>query len=312
MQHLAASIAVAVASLFQGESSTAEAPPPAEQNESSARNDPQSLPLDISWQASRNWNELGRLRQHRKNYFLLYSYKSGAGDGIPGGDNYEWEFQISLRSDLWRSEDQECRVAFAYTGHSFWQIFAESSPFRTTDHEPEIFFERDWIMGSKSKALQARVGANHLSNGEAGAASRSMNRAIGEIVYYDRFGSGENKYRMDRALDTSGRVHSLRASARVWGYLNWDDTNNPSPWKYYGYGDIRVDLVGGYDSQPAVGFWVRPSSKSAFEVSASIAPLGGGWKPVRFLARYFEGYGENILEYNQRVSRFGVGIELSL
>ena len=106
-------------------------------------------------------------RPHRKNYiYTTYSFEPNnpAALGFAEVTPHEIKFQLSVRYDLGKLSDS--RITLAYTGLSFWQIYSttESAPLRTTDYEPEIFWERD-IGGHPSRL---RIGVVHESNGESG------------------------------------------------------------------------------------------------------------------------------------------------
>src|SRR5262245_32829105 len=135
---------------------------------------------------TRFWSDcLDSLGPFHKNYLLPLSYDPDLSE-LPssqtGGENRDAEvkFQISLRYAL---NDEHPGVPgqlfVAYTALSHWQLYdTNSSPFRTTDHEPELFWE--WYA---MDPVGVRVGVSHHSNGEGGPESRSWNRAYVEGLW---------------------------------------------------------------------------------------------------------------------------------
>ena len=78
------------------------------------------------------------------------------------------------------------RLFFAYTNLSFWQAYNSrfSSPFRETNHEPEMFLliPQKWSLFDWHNQLIA-IGFNHQSNGQTGTLSRSWNRIYANFIF---------------------------------------------------------------------------------------------------------------------------------
>jgi hypothetical protein len=89
------------------------------------------------------------LDEHNKKFFALGSLNSSANDGTPLGkiEDFEWNFQLSLRRDLHEFTDSN-RLTFAYTNRTFWQITGPSAR-RTTS--PRCF-------ASGTSATRRRIG----------------------------------------------------------------------------------------------------------------------------------------------------------
>ena len=129
---------------------------------------------------------------HRPNYLLVAAHDfSGINPaGLPGteGKDTEAKFQVSMKFPLVENLLGENRgdIYAAYTNRSFWQVYDRegSSPFRETNHEPEVWFSwnTDWhFAGFHNRAV--RVGLNHQSNGRGGSFSRSWNRVFAEFIF---------------------------------------------------------------------------------------------------------------------------------
>lgn len=102
-------------------------------------------------------------------------------------DKFEAKFQISFKFPVWYNVfGDNGHLFFAYTNQSYWQVYNKetSSPFRETNHEPEIFmlFNNDWKIGSVTNSFWG-FGAVHQSNGKSGLLSRSWNRIYGTMIF---------------------------------------------------------------------------------------------------------------------------------
>ena len=246
------------------------------------------LPMDLSWLPDRpEGPSTGRatFRAHRKNYLLLsYDDRFQA----PERDG-ELKFQISMRSNLFEV-DRDKRIVGAYTNRSFWQIMQESKPFRTTDHEPELFFEWDL----RDEEMQVRAGYIHLSNGEDGSDSRRLDRYFAEALrYWGQTDSG-----------------SLRGGLRLWLRGPIDKQNNPDIRDYYGIGDLRCDYMWRGKHRRLISAVIRPARRGAVELNFSLAPFHKA-PEFRVLCQYYNGYGESIHAYDVNSNRISFGLELS-
>ncbi len=238
------------------------------------------------------------LTPHKPNYVMPYTYNSKpnnapfsnqAGDTI---DNEEIKFQISIKFPvLEKLFGENGTLYFAYTNLSFWQAYSSSasSPFRETNHEPELFVvvPNDWeIWGFKNK-LNA-VGVAHQSNGQSGTLSRSWNRVYAQFVF-----EHDNYY----------------VSFKPWlrlGETGPDD--NPDIEKYMGHGEFAAVYATG---KHTVGLLLRNNlhaeNYGAVEINYSY-PMS---RRAKWFIQYFDGYGESLIDYNARIQRIGLGIALT-
>ncbi len=215
---------------------------------------------------------------------------------------FQFSFKYQLLSDdapLAKKIPFLAGFNFGYTQLSLWQLDKRSAPFFDTNYEPEFLWSNEdvrlfKIPGVSQFGLQAGYG--HDSNGRDGATSRSLNILfIRPIV---TFGDPDH-------------FHFLLAP-KIYAYVaSLDD--NPDIAKYRGYVDIRATIG-----------W-----KQGLELSA-LGRVGSDYNrgsvlldltyPIRDLlnrnldlyldAQYFYGYGESLLQYNQRRSEFRIGFAL--
>ena len=245
------------------------------------------------------------LMAHKPNYFLFYAYNFVGYDSTPyqqqyrddsiEADNDEVQFQISIKTPLAINLfNYNFSLWGAYTNRSFWQFYngAISSPFRETNHEPEIWAQWDTdydILGFENGA--ARFGIVHQSNGQGGVLSRSWNRIFAEFI-----------------LERGNAVVSFKPWFRIPESAADDD--NPEITDYLGNYELRLS----YKLDDHVfSLMSRNNLQSGFQRGA----IEGAWSfPIfdypylKGYVQYFGGYGESLIDYDHYVNRVGVGIIL--
>jgi len=237
---------------------------------------------------------------HRSSYILPLTYNGSPNDAAvqevdPGKElvPYEVVFQISFKVKLW--EDVLGRKAdlwAAYTQISFWQLydFADSSPFRETDYEPEILLNlrTDYrILGLRGRYLN--LGFNHQSNGRTEPLSRSWNRVVANAGF-DRGPLALNLSAWYRIPEKEG------------------DDDNPNIEDYMGYGQLTAYWFRG---KHRLGVSLRNNldfrdNRGAIRLEWAF-PL---FRTVSGYVQYFNGYGESLLDYNASSNRIGAGFVL--
>ena len=240
------------------------------------------------------------LTAHKPNYFLPFAYNFDRNqkqfqsefDGSTM-DSAEMKFQISLKFPIWKGLYKgHGDVYVAYTNLSFWQAYNDniSSPFRETNHEPEIFlsFKNNWKFWGITNNL-INVGIVHQSNGQSGSLSRSWNRVYANFVF---------------------QKDNFTVSLKPWLRIIEDDNNdnNPDIEKYLGHGELRVGYKWGEHTLSSMfrnNF--RSDTKGAIELGWSFPLLNR----MRGYVQYFYGYGESLIDYNESTNRLSVGIALT-
>jgi phospholipase A1 len=212
----------------------------------------------------------------------------------------EAKLQISLRTklaenlllpggDLWAG----------YTQQSLWQVYrpSESSPFRSTDYEPELMYVLRTPQGLRVLpwGWQWRYGIAalaHQSNGQGEPFSRSWNRLY--------FGGGFE--REDVSL-------SVRYNLRLKESASKDD--NPDLVSYRGHTDWLLNWAPGRATaslQWRTDFrhWNRGSLQ--FDWTYPVEPDSP--RALRWYVQLFSGYAETLLDYNFRQTSLGIGLTL--
>lgn len=207
----------------------------------------------------------------------------------------ELKFQLSLKTmlvsdligktgDLW----------VGYTNRSFWQAFnsKRSSPFRETNHEPELWFDfaTDLSLGSMH-FKGANLGVLHQSNGQWGETSRSWNRIYGLFMF---------------------QQGDLYFAVKPWWRLpeNRRTDDNADIEKYLG--NFEFYALKAWRNQ-SLGIMVRnnlrfgDSNHGAVQLDYTF-PL---YNQLSGYLQYFSGYGESLIDYDHRVNTIGFGVMLS-
>ncbi|MBN8410661.1 phospholipase A [Halomonas denitrificans] len=237
---------------------------------------------------------------HRRNYILPVTYNSSpnedafrADDDDPNMDNTELKFQFSAKFNL--AEDlvfDNGDLYFAYTQKSWWQAYNgdESSPFRETNYEPEFFleFQNDYKLWGWTN-VSNRISLNHQSNGRSDPLSRSWNRVIGTTAW----------------VNDEWAV----AVAPYWRVPEDDnDDDNPDIEDYMGYADITVarQMFGTHEA--SLMMRGNPDEGNYGSQLDYSWPLFG---KVRGHLQYYYGYGESLIDYDERTNRLGIGFSLN-
>lgn len=209
-------------------------------------------------------------------------------------ENHEVKFQLSFKIPLLTGLfDDRSTLWFGYTQLSLWQLYNSdnSAPFRETNYEPELFWR--YNIGKDlgpGRLDMVSLGFTHQSNGQTEPQSRSWNRITSHIVY----GAGRWLF-----------------IARPWYRIpeSRNDDNNPDIDRYLGYGDLTT--VYKVDENRSISMKLGNNlrlddNKTSIELGYSF-PLGS---TVKGYVQYFNGYGESLVDYNERIQRIGVGVML--
>lgn len=213
----------------------------------------------------------------------------------PPGTNYnniETKFQLSfkikiLQSIFWGHGD----LWVGYTQVSNWQLYnaSLSRPFREINYEPEVILNfpvKFKIFGFKTR--MAGVSFDHQSNGKSNPFSRSWNRIIFQ------FGLERGNWSV---------------YVRPWFRLRAIKDDNPDISTYIGRGDLNVIYavngnVFSLVESNNLGFGSRIRGNATFSWSY---PIKGNLKGFLQVSH---GYGETLIDYNNRQTTIGVGVSL--
>lgn len=238
-----------------------------------------SLPLPVQ-----EYPDEAALSANEPTYFIL---------GSRGGANAR--FQLSFKYRLVEPDGAVGQnlpflrnLHFGYTQTSLWDLGAESKPFRDTSYRPSLFWQwqlgGDPMLSNGAQPMRLRTGYEHESNGKDGTSSRSIDMLFMQPAWHWQYNDGR----------------ALILAPKVYGYL--DKTDNPDIQRYRGYADWIARygreegwMLGAQLRRGTAGYGSTQLDLSYPLRDAMFARTGG------FLHfQLFSGYGETLLDYNQR------------
>lgn len=242
---------------------------------------------------------------YKQNYLLPVTYNSkpnfepfdihsklGNTEAITSVDEVEAKFQISLKFGIAKElVSNNDRLYMAYTQQSYWQVYnsTNSRPFRETNYEPEIFWQKgiNFQLGSFKLDLIS-IGLVHQSNGQSSNLSRSWNRV------YTQF--------------TISKGHFLLVF-RPWYRVNEKNENDENP-------DLE-DFTGNFELTMAYNqsnFIYSLLHRNNFSTNKQLYIAGLSFPldhRIKGYVQYVYGYSENLLDYNKLTNKVGIGILFS-
>ena len=187
-----------------------------------------------------------------------------------------------------------------YTQQSYWQAFNSkmSSPFRATDHEPEVFYvyPTDARLPFGWRWRYTGAGLVHQSNGQSDPLSRSWNR------WYLMTGA-ELDDRWQLTFKTWKRFGEKFA-----------DDDNPRIQDYIGRSEVKLGW--NMNAKNYVGLTARGSigkgrGSGRLEWMHTLGEgFNGGKSNLRLHVQLFSGYGDTLADYNFKRTMLSVGFSL--
>ena len=263
---------------------------------SARANDPESA------QCMDNWMDgVFGLRPHKVNFLMPLSYRFGNNMYRNYEDKTEYkhvetELQISLKlkvgSDLFGKNE---KYYLAYTHTAFWQTYTDSSPFRETNYSPEGFvvfpvFDQYSVFHVRN----LKFGIGHISNGQPGNPnptlnhSRSLNFLYTEVTF------------QHQAL-----VTKLKLWYRIPEFDNTDD--NPDYIDYTGHSELNFNYFY-HKHMITLTTKLNILTGNGSLASTYSYPLGDN---TFAYVKFFHGYGESLIDYNNRVTKLSLGFSFS-
>ncbi len=220
--------------------------------------------------------------------------------------NQETRLQLSVRTklaqNLLTAEDalRKDSLWFGYTQQSYWQLFNKelSSPFRSTDHEPELVYiypsevqlPGGWRMRYSGAAI------THQSNGQSLPLSRSWNRVS--------------------LLAGIEQGDSFSLTGRVWRRISEAAHKDDNPDISHYIGRAELGAAWNVNRENMLIATLRHNLKRDARGSLRLEwlkTLGSTSRPdsgLRLHTQLFSGYGDSLLDYNRRRTVLNVGLSL--
>ncbi len=242
------------------------------------------------------------LIQYRENYLVYSTLLNGVNQApldsaFPDEEHffrdYEMQFQFSFMVPIVVDMfDLPLSFYGAYTNRSFWQLFDEqdSRPFRETNHEPEIWLNWNYDLSvGDFRAPMIWFGFRHQSNGQYVSLSRGWNR-----LYVQTFFAYHN---WSSSLIYWDRMQGGAPEDKIFDYE-----------KFIGSGEFRMD----YTFQKSEFGMIYAYSLSGVEYgSVTLQYSHAMTNAVDFYVRYFNGYGESLIDIEYLSETLSVGILLN-
>uniref|UniRef100_UPI003340CF07 phospholipase A n=1 Tax=Castellaniella defragrans TaxID=75697 RepID=UPI003340CF07 len=216
-------------------------------------------------------------------------------------DGADARFQISFKYRLLSPESPADagfmnHWYFGYTQTALWDLHSDSIPFVDTTYNPSLFWNRDalWESQSRDWSVGLNTGFEHQSNGKNDEDSRSLNDLYIQPSLNYRFEGGSVLSFMPRFK------HYVATDAE----MRYPD--------YLGHIDWRLRWA--QDDGWALSGLYRQGANGRGTVQLEAAwPLRRTFLRMNgyLYAQYFHGYGETLLDYQQKTSpTVRVGIAL--
>ncbi|MEA1956406.1 MAG: phospholipase A [Campylobacterota bacterium] len=243
------------------------------------------------------------LQPYKANYILPFSCSTNKYDN--GDLQTEVEFQLSFKKPItYNLFGFNEHFILAYTQKVWWQMYSDSAPFRETNYLPEVY-----ISVPTTKSIDEKFGLKfmkysflHESNGRAGYSSRSWNR-----LYASANWQWDNLFLSTR---TWYRIPENKKAINNDPNAKGDD--NPDIYKYLGYGDVKINY---FFNKHEVGsmfrynFGMGGKHRGAIDLHWTY-PFFGSKNTFLYL-RFFNGYGESLIDYDKSVTKSSIGFSLS-
>jgi len=240
----------------------------------------QTVEIDSVWKWIDGQPNFGMFKD---NYFIT---------GVPlnqeiNGHTADVKFQISIRQRLFnRIMPFNTLLYLTFTQKSFWNIYelAESAPFKDNNYNPSLLVVKPVITQNKLKGV-VNFAIEHESNGGDTLKSRSCNFVSLSGVYF---------YNANFSIQT-----------KLWyGRLGKD---NPDLYKYRGYGLMAFNYRSSNDKL-GVGLIINPRDKfSSFNTQLELSFRFNKTSNQFLFLQWYNGYGEDLLNYDKFSSMFRVG-----
>lgn len=248
------------------------------------------------------------VKPHYPNYILPFGITKKPYKSYVLSDeytNYEAQLQVSLKllvNENLLGLDEEYYLS--YTHKAMWQVYADSSPFRETNYNPEgfVLFPLQWNSLPFLKSLQ--VGLAHISNGQGD------NR---NVIFPDGYQNPGHRSRSINYFQFAALFEHENLFTKLYMWIpnrhNNDLEDNYDIMDYYGYGSVELSYFYAKHMATLMGRYNPATGYGAVEATYSY-PVDM-YDDVYFYVKAFSGYGESLIDYNNNLSKFSIGFSFS-
>ncbi len=221
-------------------------------------------------------------------YKDIYFTVGGPVNQKPNEFNSDVKFQISFRQRLTKSIlPFHSHLFLSYTQKAMWNVFEESMPFHDLNFNPGIGLQKLIIIKDKLVGT-ATVMLEHESNGRDGEASRSWNKV---------------------SLSASAIIDpQLMVHAKAWIPIV-DGQNNKDILRYSGIFQSGLQFLSSNKRWVAdITLVKRKGWKLNFNTTINVGFRIRKKDNQFIMLHFYDGYGENLLDYNKYHCRLRVGL----
>ena len=247
------------------------------------------------------------LKPDKVSYLLPFGYTGHKykSYNLDGYNNFEAELQVSFKLGVGQNLfGLKERYYLSYTHHAFWQIYTNSSPFRENNYNPEAFTIIPIFSDVRGFTLRnVKLSLAHISNGK-GATSLTYDKFGNPIVV--KTSRSINYVYVDMAFQKGSFLTNFIIQTPSFGGENLSD--NPDIMDYWGYTAMRLSYFHEKSMYTLLLKGNPVTEKGALEATYSY-PLH---KHSLFAyGKFFTGYGESLIDYNNYVTKIAFGIAFS-
>ena len=235
---------------------------------------------------------LYNFKAHNANYFLPISYRYDGNYGTVNGHEtgkVESEFQVSLKYDFAANFFNLREIySVTYTQKSFWQSYKESAFFRESNYNPEFFVTFPTSEIGDGRLLKGiRIGVAHESNGRGSTKERSWNYFNSSLFFqYD----------------------ILLAELKLWARLPDVKDYNPDLIDTMGHGYLKIAIP---YKKHLLDMKIRDNFNSKGSVEFNYTYPMSSKDDLFLYMKFFNGYGESLIDYDEHIQKVGIGFSIS-
>lgn len=247
------------------------------------------------------------LQPYRVNYLLPYGYTDTNYKSYVPSDEYknvEAELQVSLKLNVANNLlGLNESYYLSYTHTAFWQVYANSSPFRETNYNPEGFvifplYDDDSIL----KLRSIKFALAHKSNGQGNTSN---------VVYANPSQNPGNRSRSINYVYSTVRFQHdtlLADLTLMYPFPESEESNdNPDIMDYLGYTKLKLSYFLDKHMFTLMGRGNFMTNKGAVEGTYSYPLIDDTYLYIKV----FSGYGESLIDYNNKVTKYSIGFSFS-
>lgn len=243
------------------------------------------------------------LQPHKVNYILPIGYREYPYESyIPtiNYKNHEAELQVSLKLALLKNIfGLHEKYYVSYTQQAFWQLYIDSSPFRESLYNPEVFIDfpisdSHSIFGFRSLV----VGYAHESNGQPDTSGIEFSTSQTLANFSRSINYLYVKLRMQhKALITDLTFMEPIA----------DLSDNPDIMDYRGHVGVKFTYFHNKNMFTLMARGNVNTLNGAVEGTYSYPLI----KDINLYVKIFSGYGESLIDYNHQFTKYAIGFSFS-